>query len=231
MNREKVAVITGGSSGIGLSTAIKFAKEGYSVAIIARDPERLQKAYEQIRLLTENISMFSADVSDLKKLKEIFRQIDNEYKSIDILVNCAGVMPLSFISDYKVKEWNSIIDINIKGTMNSTASVLPYLKRNNKGHIVNLGSILSYTAEPYGVVYSASKHAIKAITDGLRKELELEKSNIYLTLISPGPVETGLVKPSKFKVKMLPPDSIADIIYSVTCNDSFKSITELIVKP
>lgn len=228
---SNVVLITGGSSGIGFETALKYAKNNYKIALVARNESKLNSASTILSKLCKNVLYFSCDVSNFESLKEITQKIYDDFHSIDILVNSAGIMHLSFIKENKSDEWNNTISTNLNGVINSVAAVLPYMREKNKGHIVNVGSIFSYKVEPYGVIYSATKHAIKAYTEGLYKELRLEKSDIYVSLVSPGPVDTNLVKNSPVFVKKLSAEYIADIIFKITRDNSFKNVTEIVINP
>lgn len=228
---KQVVIITGGSSGIGLELALQYTQSNYIVVIIGRNQDKLDDAVQKMREYNGQVYAYKADICSQLKIKGIVEEVYGLFKRIDILINCAGVMKLSFIHEGKVDEWSQMMNTNFMGVVNCTTAVLPYMRENNSGHIINIGSIFSYTTEVYGVIYSATKHAVKAFTEGIRKELKYEKKSIYVSLISPGPVETNLVKQTKYKVEMLSAKSVADIVFKITVDDSFRNITELVVKP
>lgn len=228
---KSVAIITGGSSGIGFEVALRYAQSGYNVVIMSSNIDKLDGAVKKLMQYSENIFKYCVDVSDKKKVDIAIKNVYERFSRIDVLVNSAGIMPVSFIKEDKVGQWEKTIDINLKGTINTTTEVLKYMKIRDSGHIVNIGSIFAYKAEPYGVMYSVSKHGVKAFTEGLIKELELEKRKIYVSLINPGPVKTNLTEQHKIKIDMLSASSVADVIFKITTDISFRNISEVKIIP
>ena len=163
----KVVVITGASSGIGEATARLLAQHGAHVVMGARRLERLEA--------------LTADI----------RSKGGTYGRVDVLVNDAGVMPLSNLEALKVDEWNQMIDVNLRGVLHGIAAALPLFQKQGSGHFVNIGSLGSYTVQRTAAVYAATKFAVRALTDGLRQEVG---NDIRVTLIAPGVVQSELAE-------------------------------------
>ncbi|PSL18579.1 SDR family oxidoreductase [Dyadobacter jiangsuensis] len=189
--QSKIALITGASSGIGAGTAKVLAANGFKVGIAARRIDKLNELKNEITLSGGEALPIQMDVTDPDSVKRGVEKLVAAYGSIDVLVNNAGLMPLSDIESLKVDEWNQMIDVNIKGVLNSTAAVLPYLKEQNSGHIINMSSIAGRKVFKGLSIYCATKFAIAAFSDGLRMELA-PKFKIRVTNIQPGAVATEL---------------------------------------
>lgn len=189
--QSKIALITGASSGIGAGTAKVLAANGFKVGIAARRIDKLNELKNEITLSGGEALPIQMDVTDPDSVKRGVEELVAAYGSIDVLVNNAGLMPLSDIESLKVDEWNQMIDVNIKGVLNSTAAVLPYLKEQNSGHIINMSSIAGRKVFKGLSIYCATKFAIAAFSDGLRMELA-PKFKIRVTNIQPGAVATEL---------------------------------------
>lgn len=189
--QSKIALITGASSGIGAGTAKVLAENGFKVGIAARRIDKLNELKNEITLSGGEAFAIQMDVTDPDSVKRGVEELVAAYGTIDILVNNAGLMPLSDIESLKVDEWNQMIDVNIKGVLNSTAAVLPYLKEQNSGHIINMSSIAGRKVFKGLSIYCATKFAIAAFSDGLRMELA-PKFKIRVTNIQPGAVATEL---------------------------------------
>ena len=239
--QKRVAIVTGASSGIGYETAIKLAENNIAVVLAARNRSRLQKVAEEINESGGNALAIPTNVADYNEFQLLCKKTIENYGSIDILVNCAGIMPLSFLENGQVTEWHSMIDTNIKGVLHGISSVLPYMKTQNRGYIINISSTAGYEVAPGGAVYSATKFAVRAISEGLRKELEMKNSKIKSILISPGPVDTDLtstINDSQIKrfmegfpiPKINPAEIAATILYLIEQPDSI-TISELIIRP
>lgn len=189
--QSKIALITGASSGIGAGTAKVLAANGFKVGIAARRIDKLNQLKNEITASGGEALPIQMDVTDPESVKRGVEELVAAYGSIDVLVNNAGLMPLSDIESLKVDEWNQMIDVNIKGVLNSTAAVLPYLKEQNSGHIINMSSIAGRKVFKGLSIYCATKFAIAAFSDGLRMELA-PKFKIRVTNIQPGAVATEL---------------------------------------
>lgn len=187
----KIAIITGASSGIGEATARLLAEEGATVVLAARREERLQDLQQEVEANGGKALVVTTDVTDRKAVQLLADQTLSEFGTIDILVNNAGLMPLSLVKNLHEAEWDRMIDVNIKGVLNGVGAVLPTMLENESGHIVNVSSVAGRRVFPGGAVYCATKFAVTAFSEGLRKELA-PKFNIRVTCIEPGAVDTEL---------------------------------------
>jgi NADP-dependent 3-hydroxy acid dehydrogenase YdfG len=185
---NKVVIVTGASSGIGEATAKLLAKNGAKVVLGARRIDRLETIAKEIQADGGIAEYQALDVTQRSQLAEIVQFAKDKFGRIDVIFNNAGVMPLSPIKDLKVEEWDKMIDVNIHGVLNGIAAVLPIMEAQGGGQIINNASIAAHTVGPTSAVYSATKHAVWAISDGLRQE----SKNIRVTIISPGVTETEL---------------------------------------
>ncbi len=189
--RDKVAIITGASSGIGEATARRLAESGARVVLAARRVERLEALAADIEHHQGTALVAPTDVTDERSVQRLARRALDEFGRIDILVNNAGIMPLSPISKLKVEEWDRMIDVNIKGVLYCIAATLPTMLEQGSGHIINVSSVAGRRPFPSGAVYSATKFAVRAISQGLRLELS-PINGIRVTDIEPGVVATEL---------------------------------------
>lgn len=185
---DKVVVITGASSGLGEAAARHLSAGGAQVVLGARRFERLDA-------LARHLSLPKGAVlaTDVTKRAEVARLVDRAVElhgRIDVLVNNAGVMPQSPLGRVKVDDWEQMIDVNIKGVLYGIAAALPHMKGRKSGHIVNVSSVAGHKVRAGGAVYSATKHAVRVISEGLRQEVK--PYNIRTTIISPGMVATEL---------------------------------------
>lgn len=185
----KVVVITGASSGIGETTARLLASQGAHVVIGARRLERLEALASDIRAEGGSVAHQQLDVTELDQMKAIVLMAQRRFGRLDVVVNNAGVMPLSPLEALKIDEWNRMIDVNIRGVLHGIAAGLPIMREQGFGQFVNVASIGAYEVSPTAAVYCATKYAVRAITEGLRQEVE---SNICVTLVSPGVTESEL---------------------------------------
>ena len=238
--KDKVAVITGASSGIGYATALALSKAGAKVAIGARRTDRLAELEEKITKTGECFS-HSLDVTNKAECDSFVKQTVEKWGAVDVLVNNAGLMPLSFVKNLKVDEWDRMIDVNIKGVLYCTAAVIPHMLEKKSGHIVNISSVAGRIVFPAGSVYCATKHAITAFSEGLREELSVRK-NIRVTCIEPGVVATeltdtitdeslqGFVEGAK-KMESLQAKDIADAIVYAAGSPSHVNVNEILIRP
>jgi len=188
MSSPKVILITGASSGIGEATARTLAANGHSVVLGARRTERLQKIATDIRAKGGLAEYRKLDVADRDDVKAFAAFAKATFGRIDVIFNNAGVMPVSPMNALKVDEWNSIIDINIKGVLNGIAAVLPIMEAQGSGHIISTASTGAHAVGAQFGVYCASKYAVRSIMEGLRQEM----TKIRVTTISPGVTESEL---------------------------------------
>ncbi|MGR9055941.1 SDR family oxidoreductase [Rhizobium leguminosarum] len=187
----KIALVTGASSGIGAATALKLAEAGAKVGIAARRTDKLEGLQKEIASGGGEALVIEMDVVDPASVEAGVKKLVGAYGSIDILVNNAGLMPLSDVDQFKIDEWHRMVDVNVKGLLNTTAAVLPQMINQHSGHIFNMSSIAGRKVFKGLSVYCATKHAVAAFSDGLRMEVG-QKHNIRVTCIQPGAVATEL---------------------------------------
>lgn len=192
MIKDKVAIVTGASSGIGYATALALSKAGAKVAVGARRMDRLESLQKEIIKNGGQVFIQKLDVTIRSECDAFAEAILKKWGTIDILVNNAGLQPLSFFKNLKVEEWDKMIDVNIRGVLYCTAAAITTMVNKNSGHIVNISSVAGRIVYPAGSVYCATKHAITAFSEGLRQEFS-QRSNIRVTCIEPGVVTTELV--------------------------------------
>jgi NADP-dependent 3-hydroxy acid dehydrogenase YdfG len=191
MVNKQVILITGASSGIGAATAHLLAEQGARVFLGARRVERLEKICNELHAQGYEADYCKLDVTDEKSMHHFVDSARKVYGNIDVLINNAGVMLLSKVSDIKTKEWQQMINVNLMGVLNGTAAVLPYMKEQKHGMIININSTAGYRVSPGAAVYSATKYAVRAFSEGLRKE---ESNNgIRVCMVAPGPTRTELL--------------------------------------
>ena len=191
----KVVVITGASSGLGEAAARALAQQGAQLALGARRVERLQSLTNELGGRAKALAV-ATDVTRRDQVEGLVDEAIKAYGRIDVMINNAGLMPHSLLERLKVDEWDRMVDVNIKGVLYGIAAALPHMKQQQSGHFVNVSSVAGHTVRPGGVVYSATKTAVRVISEGLRQEVK--PYNIRTTVISPGAVATEL------------PDSITD---------------------
>lgn len=190
--RGKVIIITGASSGIGEAAARLLGDMGAIVILCGRNQKRLKKITAEIKEKEQKASYHVLDVTAYEDFQKTVQTVLDVHGRIDVLINNAGVMLLSPVCDGNVKEWHEMIDVNLNGVLHGTAAVLPALRKQKDGMILNVISTAAYRVMENSAVYSATKHAVKAFSEGLRKE---ESDNgIRVCLIAPGPTKTGLLQ-------------------------------------
>lgn len=187
----KVIIITGASGGLGEAAAIHLAKEGGIIVLVARREERLNAIAARIISDNGQAMALTGDVSSLDSIKDICRTVVETYGKIDVFINNAGIMPVSPLDRFKTEDWNQMIDINIKGVLNGIAASLPHMINQKSGHMINVSSMAGHRVMPGTAVYSATKFAVRAISEGLR--MECKPHNIRSTVISPGAVQSDLL--------------------------------------
>ncbi|KFG70532.1 SDR family oxidoreductase [Microvirga sp. BSC39] len=188
MSDQKIVLITGASSGIGEATARELSKAGHVVVVGARRTDRLTSLVKEIEASGGVARAHQLDVTSRNDFARVVANTLDEFGRIDVIVNNAGVMPLSPLSALKVDEWDQMVDVNIKGVLNGIAAVLPTMNARGAGHIVNVASIGAHRVSPTAAVYCATKYAVWAISDGLRQETD----RLRVTVISPGVVTSEL---------------------------------------
>jgi NADP-dependent 3-hydroxy acid dehydrogenase YdfG len=186
--RGKVVVITGASSGLGEAAARRLAQEGAKLVLGARRIERLQALARELGL--GEAAAVQTDVTDVGQVRRLVEHSVQTYGRIDVLINNAGLMPQSPLERAKIEDWDRMIDVNIKGVLYGIAAALPHMQAQKSGHIINVSSVAGHKVRPNGVVYSATKTAVRVISEGLRQEVK--PFDIRTTVISPGAVDTEL---------------------------------------
>jgi NADP-dependent 3-hydroxy acid dehydrogenase YdfG len=185
----KSIIITGASSGIGEATAKLLAEHGAKLMLAARRDDRLEKLVAEIESAGGTATYQTVDVTQCNQVEALAKTTLEQYGKIDVLINNAGIMPLSRLDQLKVDEWERTIDINIKGVLYGIAAVLPHMQKAQSGHIINIASVAGHKVYPSSVVYCSTKFAVRAISEGLRQEVG---AHIRSTIISPGAVATEL---------------------------------------
>ena len=184
----KVVVITGASSGLGEAAARLLAENGAILVLGARRIDRLEALAQDLDL--KDGSVLKTDVTDHAQVRRLVDGAVERHDRVDVLINNAGLMPQSLLENLKVDEWDRMIDVNIKGVLYGIAAALPHMRAQKSGHIINVSSVAGHKVGPGGAVYSATKHAVRALSEGLRQEVK--PYNIRTTIILPGAVATEL---------------------------------------
>ena len=187
--QNKVVIITGASSGLGEATARKLANNGAKLMLAARREKRLEELVAEIGSDGGTAKYQITDVTDRSEVEALVKATKDAYGRVDVLVNNAGLMPLSPLAATKVEEWEKMVDVNIKGVLYNVAAVMPIMLEQESGHIINISSVAGHKVFPGGTVYCATKFAVKAISEGIRLESD---GKIRSTNISPGAVDTEL---------------------------------------
>ena len=235
----KTAVITGATSGIGKATAYEFARHGINLILCGRRQHRLDIVENALSKLTDVITL-NFDVRDKKEVNNALDSLPNKFKQIDILINNAGnAHGLDPIQEGSIEDWDAMMDINVKGLLYVSKIVIPGMTNRKSGHIINIGSSAGKEVYPKGNVYCASKHAVLAISEGMR--IDLNPFGIKVSSVNPGLVETEFSK-VRFKgdskadnvykgYRALQPEDIAEIIYFVVSRPDHVNIADLLVFP
>lgn len=242
MLKDKIVFITGASSGIGAACAEYFAKSQSKLLLCARSVDSLKLIAKKLQAQYDvEIHVMKLDVRQYSEVNDSIHALPEKWKKIDILINNAGLASgLDFLHEGQVEDWDSMIDTNVKGLLYVTKVVLPWMVMRNSGHIFNIGSIAGHEIYPKGAVYCATKHAVKALSQGLR--MDVFGTNIRVTSIDPGMVKTnfsnvrfhGDTKRAKAVYEgfqALMPEDIADaILYCASCPPHV-NISEMLIMP
>ncbi|AQS86623.1 oxidoreductase [Neoasaia chiangmaiensis NBRC 101099] len=188
---KKIVVITGASSGLGAEAARHLAAQGAIVVLGARREDRIKTLAEDIAAKGGKALAIETDVTDRNSVQSLVDTAVKTYGRIDVLLNNAGVMPLSPLENLRVDEWDLMIDVNIKGVLYGIAAALPHMKAQKSGQIINVSSVAGHRVLENSAVYSATKFAVRALSEGLRAEVK--PYNLRTTIISPGAVESELL--------------------------------------
>jgi NADP-dependent 3-hydroxy acid dehydrogenase YdfG len=234
----KVVVITGASSGLGEATARHLAQSGARLVLGARRIDRLQALVQELGLGPK--AAVATDVTSADQVKKLVDHAVQVHGRIDVLINNAGLMPHSLLERGKIADWERMIDVNLKGVLYGIAAALPHMKAQKGGHIISVSSVAGHTVRPGGAVYSATKHAVRVISEGLRQEVK--PYNIRSTIISPGAVATELpdsiTEPDVAKNILdfyeqfaLPPASFARMIAFAISQPEDVDVNEVLFRP
>ena len=235
--QDKVVLITGASSGIGEATARILAAQGARVLLGARRTDRLARLVAQINAEGGSAAARALDVTRRDDVQAFADHAREAFGRIDVIVNNAGVMPLSPLAALKVDEWDRMIDVNIRGVLHGIAAVLPAMQAQGNGHVVNVSSIGGLYVVPTAAVYCATKYAVRAISDGLRQESD----SIRVTCVYPGVVTSELADTitdagaaeamRAFRRIALQPEAIANAIAHAIGQPADVDTTDIVVRP
>ena len=234
---NQVVLITGASSGIGAGTARVLAAAGAHVVLGARRTDRLAALASEIEAAGGRVRTFELDVTKADQLVAFADFAEAEFGPVDVLVNNAGVMPLSPLAALKVDEWNWMIDVNVRGVLHGIAAVLPRMEARGRGHIVNLSSVGGFVVQPTAAVYAATKFAVRAISEGLRKESAL----VRCTCVYPGVVTSELAdtisdpvareRMQSYRKMAIEPEAIGRAIRFAIEQPDDVDVNEIVVRP
>lgn len=238
MSESKIIVVTGASSGIGEAVAERLAADGHHVVAGARREDRLDELARRITESGGSIETRRLDVTDRADVAAFIDATVAAHGRVDVVVNNAGVMPLSRLDALLVDEWDRMIDVNVRGLLNSIAAVLPHFQRQGGGHFITVASIGAHEVVPTAAVYCATKYAAWAITEGLRMESD---PSIRVTTVSPGVVESELAETisdptaaaamQEYRADAISPDAIARGISYAINEPADVDVNELILRP
>ncbi|HHX0173101.1 TPA: SDR family oxidoreductase [Staphylococcus aureus] len=225
---DKVAVVTGAGSGIGEAIATLLHEEGVKVILAGRNKDKLQNVSNQ--LAQDSVKVVPTDVTKKEEVDELIKIAQQTFGGLDIVINSAGQMLSSKITDYQVDEWDSMIDVNIKGTLYTAQAALPTMLEQSSGHLINIASISGFEVTKSSTIYSATKAAVHTITQGLEKELA--KTGVKVTSISPGMVDTAITAAyNPTDRKKLEPQDIAEAVLYALTQPSHVNVNEITVRP
>lgn len=237
---QKTAIVTGASSGIGAATAKALAAEGVNVVAAALDEKALAALVSELRSAGYEASSFVTDVTDAEQTRALAQFAKATYGSVDILVNNAGLMLFSHWVDLVTQDWNAMIDVNIKGYLNTIAATLPFMLEQKSGQILNMDSVAGHQVGPGAGVYSATKFFVQAMTESMRKELAVHHG-IRVNTVSPGVINTGwadkVTDPAGRKaaqalneIAIAPEDISRAVIYALN-QPANVTVNDLIISP
>ncbi|MFE3865580.1 SDR family oxidoreductase [Streptomyces goshikiensis] len=237
-NEAKVVAITGASSGIGEETARRLAGDGHRLLLGARRTDRLDALTREINEAGGTAAFRRLDATDAADVRDFVAAAQERYGRVDVMVNNAGVMPLSPLDALKVDEWDRMIDVNVRGVLHGIAAALPVMRAQGGGHFVNVASVGAYEVSPTAAVYCATKFAVRAISEGLRQESD---GSVRVTLVSPGVTESelaeGISDPAAreamkaYRAVALPASAIAGAIAYAVAQPAGVDVNEIVVRP
>ena len=237
---RRVVVITGASSGLGEATARHLSAQGATVVLGARRADRIQALANELNGSGAKSLAVATDVTHSDQVQRLVDAAVETYGRIDVMLNNAGLMPHSPLERLKIEDWDQMIDVNIKGVLYGIAAALPYMKEQKSGHFINVSSVAGHKVRTGGVVYAATKHAVRVISEGLR--MEVKPYNIRTTVISPGALDTELVdritepdiRESVRKMAgeiALPADTFARMVAFVISQPEEVDVNEILFRP
>ena len=235
--KDKIVLITGASSGIGEATARHLAELGATVVLGARRTERLDLIVKELADAGHAAESHALDVTDLASVRAFVDAAVETHGRVDVMVNNAGVMPLSKLEELKVDEWERMVDVNVKGVLYGIAAALPVFKRQGGGQFVNVSSIGGHVVVPTAAVYCATKFAVKALSEGLRQE----SRDVRVTVISPGVTTSELADSisdptaaaamKEYRKDAIPAEAIARAVAYAVSQPADVDVNEVIVRP
>ena len=225
---------------MGEAAARHLVAQGASVVLGARRIERLQSLADELNNQGGKALAVETDVTDPNQVQRLVDEAVQTYGRVDVIINNAGLMPHSPLERLKIDDWSRMIDVNIKGVLYGIAAVIPYMKEQKSGHIINVSSVAGHKVRPGGVVYAATKHAVRVISEGLRQEVK--PYNIRTTVISPGAVDTELPSSATepdvaenlhkfYKEFAIPADSFARAVAFAMSQPEEVDINEILFRP
>ncbi|MEU0342379.1 SDR family oxidoreductase [Streptomyces bobili] len=235
---RKVVLVTGASSGIGEATAKLLAERGHHVVLGARRTGRLEELAEEIRATGGSTEHHPLDVTDAEQVRAFVDAAHSRHGRVDVMVNNAGVMPLSKLEALRLDEWNRMIDVNVRGVLHGIAAALPLMQAQRRGQFVNVASIGAHQVSPTAAVYCATKYAVWAISEGLRQEVG---GDIRVTTVCPGVTESELAESISdpvgreemrtFRNVAIPASAIGTAIAFAIDQPAEVDVSEIIVRP
>jgi len=236
----KVVVITGASSGLGEATARELSAQGATVVLGARRADRIKSLADELTRRGGKALAVPTDVMHSEQVKKLVDSAVQAHGRIDVMINNAGLMPQSPLERLRIDEWDRMIDVNIKGVLYGIAAALPYMKQQKSGHIINVSSVAGHKVRAGGAVYAATKHAVLALSEGLRQEVK--PYNIRTTVISPGAVATELPNSISepdvaegfhkfYEAFAIPPDSFARAVAFAISQPEDVDVNEILFRP
>ncbi|MGW5877453.1 SDR family oxidoreductase [Nocardiopsis terrae] len=235
---DRIVLITGASSGIGEATALHLAERGCTVVLGARRLDRLKSLVERIEAAGGRASARSLDVTDAADVRTFVEGAVDEHGRVDVLVNNAGVMPLSPLAALRTDEWDRMVDVNVRGLLHGIAAALPVFEAQRGGHVVTVASIGSHEVSPTAAVYCGTKYAAWAITEGLRLESE---PWLRVSTVTPGVVESELAETitddtareamAAYRANAIPPSAIARAVAFAVEQPEDVDVNEIVVRP
>jgi len=236
----KIVVITGASSGLGEATARLLSAQGAVLVLGARRVDRLQSLVYELTGRGGKALAVCTDVTDCDQVRRLVEAAVQTYGRIDVMINNAGLMPLSPLERLKIEDWDRTIDVNIKGVLYGIAAALPHMMQQKAGHIINVSSVAGHKVRPGNAVYAATKHAVRALSEGLR--MEVKPYNIRTTVISPGAVATELpnsvTEPDVaksihnfYEENAIPADSFARAVVFAMSQPEDVDVNEILFRP